>query len=253
MRWGALTLALGFLLGACGNSLGPGEEGRVRVAFQVASSNGSGDPLVINGSNGTLRITDIRLIVNEFELEAVGVNCPGVADTDDDEADCEEFEAPPAFVQLALNGDSKVVVSTPVPAGAYQSLEFEVEDVDVDEPDDNGNAIQTVAAAVHAAFPNWPDEASMVVVGTFTPTGGQPIPFTVFFEAELEIEKDFNPPFVVDQNNEIITVELDPSLWFRRFDGTVLNLSAFDFATTHQVLDFEAELDNGFFKVEVDD
>ncbi|HEV8600791.1 MAG TPA: hypothetical protein VGQ69_15625 [Gemmatimonadales bacterium] len=237
-------------LAACSNSLAPGDQARVNIAFRVLpSANSLSGPLVISGSNGTLTITDISLIVNEFELEGDEDACEAQGSDDD----CEEFEAPAAFVRLPLDGDRLVTVSTLVPAGTYHSLEFEVEDVDLDEPDDDAGDISSVAAAVRAAFPNWPDEASMVVVGSFTPTGGQPVPFTVFFEAEIEIEKNFTPPLVVDQGNETITIELDPAVWFRRFDGTVLDLSAFDFLRTGDVVEFEAELENGFQTIEFDD
>jgi len=252
MRIGG-TLTAGVLLTAltaCSGPLAPGEQGRVNIAFRVLSSaNSQSGPLVITGSNGTLSITDISLIVNEFELEVDEDACE--AQGSDDE--CEEFEAPAAFVRLPLDGDQLVTVSTLVPAGTYHGIEFEVEDVELDESDDDAGELGSVAAAVRAAFPNWPDEASMVVVGTFTPTGGQPVPFTVFFDAEIEIEKSFTPPLVVDQNNETVTLELDPAVWFRRFDGTVLDLSAFDFGQTGDILEFEAELENGFQTIDFDD
>lgn len=246
-----LTAALfsGFLA-ACSNTLGPGESGRVGIGFRLASTASvNGGELVITGTNGTLRITDISFIVNEFELEAQEDACQSPGDDE-----CEEFEAPPRFVRLQLGNGNVVAVSQEVPAGTYTELEFEVEDVDLDEADDDASAIAAVAGAVQAAFPNWPDEASLVVVGTFTPTGStQAVPFTVFFDAEIEIEKDLVPPLVVDTQNELVTIELDPSLWFRRFDGSVMDLSAFDFVRTGDVLEFEAELESGFQKIEFDD
>jgi hypothetical protein len=39
-------------------------------------------------------------------------------------------------------------------------------------------------------------------------------------------------------------------VWFRRFDGTVMDLSIFDFVRTGIVLEFAAELENGFQKIE---
>ena len=249
MPLGRMLTAVALLAGlaACSDSLGPNEQGRVQVAFRVLSQSGNGGgPLVISGSNGTLTITDISLIVNEFELEVDEDACE-VEGAEDEE--CEEFEAPAAFVRLPLDGDALVAVSTMVPAGTYHSVEFEVEDIDLDESDDDAGDINVITTAVRAAFPNWPDEASMVVVGSFTPTGGQPIPFTVFFDAEIEIEKNFVPALVVDQSNETVTIELDPSVWFKRFDGTVLNLSALN----GQVVEFEAELEDGFQEIEFDD
>ena len=243
-----LAVALGG--GACSDPLAPGDQGRVGIRFRTASlAEVNGGELVITGSNGTLRITDISFIVNEFELEADEDACQGQGSNDG----CEEFEAPPVFARLPLDGDNLVTVTTMVPAGTYHELEFEVEDIDLDDDDEEAGEIGAVAATVRAAFPNWPDEASMVVVGTFTPTGGQPVPFTVFFDAEIGIEKALVPPLVVNEANQTVTIELDPSVWFRRFDGTVLNLSAFDFAVTGELLEFEAELKDGFQEIEFDD
>lgn len=241
---------LSIFMVACSNTLGPGEESRVSIGFQLASAVSAGNgELVITGTNGVLRITNISFIVNEFELEARDDACAAPGDDD-----CEEFEAPPSFVRLPLGDGNLVAVSQAVPAGTFTELEFEVENLDMDEDDDDAGAIAAVASAVRAAFPNWPNKASMVVVGTFTPTGSaQALPFTVFFDAEIEIEKDLVPPLVVDRENEIVTVQLDPTVWFRRFDGTVMDLSAFDFVRTGIVLEFEAELENGFQKIEFDD
>jgi len=238
-------------LWGCSDPLAPGDQGRVGIRFRTLESAGAviGQDLVITGSNGTLRITDISFIVNEFELEADEEAC----EDQGSDSGCEEFEAPPVFVGLPLDGDNLVAVTAAVPAGTYHELEFEVEDIDLDDDDEEANDIGTVAAAARAAFPNWPDGASMVVVGTFTPTGGQPVPFTVFFDAEIKIEKALVPPLVVDAQNETVTIQLDPGVWFRRSDGTVMDLSAFDFATTGDLLEFEAELEDGFPKVELDD
>ena len=243
-------LAAGLLstfLVACSNTLGPGEESRVDIGFQLAPTvSASNGELVITGTNGTLSITNISFIVNGFELEAQDDACATPGDDG-----CEEFEAPPSFVRLSLGDGNVVVVSQAVPPGTFTELEFEVENLDMDEDDEDTGAI---TSAVRAAFPNWPNKASMVVVGTFTPTGStQALPFTVFFDAEIEIEKDLVPPLVVDQQNETVTVQLDPSVWFRRFDGTVMDLSAFDFVRTGIVLEFEAELEDGFQKIEFDD
>ena len=92
----------------------------------------------------------------------------------------------------------------------------------------------------------------MVVVGTFTPTGGQPVSFTTFFEAEIKIEKEFNPALVIDDTNKAVTVEMDPSKWF--LVGTnVINLAASGFGRTGKVVEFEAEMEDGFTKIEFDD
>ena len=254
-----------FALSACDDLSGSEGSAKIAIRFATASGtasvsraslslSGSGsaaDQLAVTGSNGTLTITDLRFILSEFELERAEGECDRSEDDDDDA--CETFETPPAFIDLPLGAGAVIAAAQEVPAGRYEELKFEAEDIDFDdEDDDRGGAIRALAQNVRAAFPNWPKDASMVVVGTFAPTGGQPVPFTAFFEAEIKVEKEFDPPLVVDDANRTVTVEVNPSAWFVS-GGRVIDLRAFDFATTRKVIEFEATMKDGFTKVELDD
>lgn len=260
--WSAVLVP--FALSGCDNPAGSGASGNVAVRFATSSPSsstsraslsvsGSGaEELVVSGSNGTLTITDVRFIVSEFKLERAEGECDGLEG--DAEDACEKFEAPPAFIDLPLSAGAVIAATQEVPAGRYEELKFEAEDIDFDEEEDDekGAAIRTLAQSVRAEFPDWPEDASMIVVGTFTPTGGQPVAFTTFFEAEIKVEKEFDPALVIDDANKAVTVEVDPSAWFLSGD-TVIDLSAFDFARTGQVVEFEAKMDDGFTKIELDD
>ncbi|MCI0432601.1 MAG: hypothetical protein L0271_02980 [Gemmatimonadetes bacterium] len=258
---GAGCVAL--LLPAC-DAMGPEGGGRIDIRFTTTAAtsgatlgvHASTDELVIAGSNGTLTITQIALIVSEFELEREEDACESSRELDDDEDDeCEEFKAGPFFVDLPLDG-AVSVVSQEVPAGSYTELEFEVEDLELDDDeddDDDGRGTADVLARIRAAgFDDWPEKASMVVVGTFTPVAGAPRPFTTFFEAEIEIEMDLQPPLIVAEDALTVDVEIVPAMWFRTFANSVVDLSAFDFATTGKILEFEAKLENGFQRIEFD-
>lgn len=84
----------------------------------------------ITGTNGLLDITDIRVIVEEFELEPVEVpDC----DVEPEPAACEDFEARYFFIDVPLTGAPVTVVQQDIPAGLYDELEFEVDDVEVDD------------------------------------------------------------------------------------------------------------------------
>lgn len=259
----ALAALVPFALSACESPAGSAAGGNVALRFpttSLASAGGAAfsvsaagtDRLVVSGTNGTLAITDVRFILNEFKLERAEGACEGLKD--DEEDACEKFEAPPAFIDLPLGLGATVVASQEVPAGTYTELKFEAEDIDLDEEDDDreGAAIRALAQTVRAAFPAWPEDASMVVVGTFTPTGGQPVAFTTFFEAEIKVEKEFNPALVIDDTNRAVTVEVNPGAWFLSA-GQVVDLAAFDFARTGKVVELEAKMENGFSKVEFDD
>ena len=83
----------------------------------------------------------------------------------------------------------------------------------------------------------------MVVIGTFTPTDGDPVDFATYFEAEIEVELEFATPLTVpDDSNEGIVVALHPELWFARSDGTVRDLSQLQ----DELVEFELELEDGF-------
>ena len=124
-----------------------------------------------------------------------------------------------------------------------------IDDLEVDD-DEAGDAslIASLFTQVRAVFPDWPEKASMVVVGSFTPTGGTAVKFRVYFEAEIEVEFDLIPPLEVTEEglSHSILIELSPDRWFLRGGGTVMDLSQFDFPTTGQLIDFELEIEDGF-------
>lgn len=209
--------------------------------------------LTIEGTNGSLLIDEISMIVAEFELDRDDdiVDCDAAADEDA----CEEFEGPPAFIELPLETGAVTVANAAIPDGTYDEFEFEVEDIDIDEDDEDAALIAAVAAEALAAYPEWPEEATMVVRGTFTPTGGAPVAFTAFFDAEIKVELDLVPPLTIagGAGDGTLTVQLVPQEWFRNGDGTVVDLSEWDFAATGEAADFELDIESNFEDgVEVD-
>lgn len=217
----------------------------------------------VDGTNGTLVIDRTVLIVSEFELEGAPDACESVED-DEDHDDCEEFEADPFVLDLALDGSEVGILTGGVTAGVYTEMELEVEDMEVDDDDDEeeeATAIMTQLAALeHEGTPLsdfWPRGASMMVTGTFTPSdpAQDPRPFLIFVDAEVEIEHTFAEPLVVEEGGEAeITLVLDPALWFVRPDGTVTDLSQWDWAGSgDDLLELEFELEDGFVEFEVED
>ena len=255
----AAVAALGMV--ACDDTTGPDQGAQVAVAFSAGGSStaaaraesgwmGTRD-VSMGGTNGTLVLEELRIIVAEFELERLN---------DDDCVDgndaCEEFEAAPAFVNVPLDAGEAVAVTAFVEPDTYDELEFEIEDLDDDEEDPvKAQQIEALLAQIRAEFPDWPREASMLAIGTFTPTGGEPVPFRVYFEAEVEIEMDLLPPVTVtdDGSGATFTVNIDPALWFTRSDGSVMNLAVLDYDATGSVVEFEVEMENGFTEIEFDD
>ncbi len=253
----AVVLVAGLALAGCGDDGGPTAAAPVSIRFSAGAATGAfrlfggGGPteLVITGTNGTLRITDIRVIVDEFELERTEtVDC----DIEPEPPGCADFEQRFLFVDVPVVGEQPVTVATSaIPAGTYEGLEFEVEDLetDADDPEDAADAAlaQALLTTIRQTFPDWPAKASMVVVGTFTPTGGTARAFRVYFEAEIEVELPFLTPLaVVEGVSESFRIELSPQLWFRNADGTVRDLSQDDFTATGRLVQFELEIEGGF-------
>lgn len=209
------------------------------------------DSLVLEGSNGTLRIDDIRFIVEKFKLEA--------ADTDNEsvEVEPEEFEAEAFWVDLPLGEDTLSLGNSAIQAGLYEELEFEVKDLDFDDEEEEGEESEQAALAdsIRMVFPDWPDEASMVITGSFTPSDGDLQLFKVFAEAEIEIEREFEPPLEVIEDNvqQVISVQINPTQWLQQEDGSVFDLSQYDWDEHGELLEFEAKFKEGVEEIEVDE
>jgi len=273
------TLGLMALV-ACGDSTGVGLGEDVTLSFRVANGAPAaassaalvgpaavaGPPMVLSGSNGTLTLDEIRIIINEVELKLADDSCgtsgsSGDDSGDDDSSDsgerCGEFEVGPRFLDLPLNGDPVQAMTATIQPGVYDELEFEIEDLEDDETDaTEAAAIAEVRAQILAEFPDWPRKASALVVGSFQPTDGDPIDFRVYVEAEVEIEMDLVPSLVVDDagtSSRDVTVDVSPSAWFMNPDGTVVELQLFDYDATGELLEFEVEMEQGFTEIEFDD
>lgn len=255
MKRALLLLAALPVMWGCADSTGPTEPANVAVRFtanadasvsaSLAPMNATGDhvastgAITLAGSNGTLVVEDIRLIVSKLELERSGIECE--AEEDDD--NCEKFEGGPFLVNL-LDGTAEEVVTAIVPAGAYEEFEFKVEDLELDDDEDDESdsaALEALLGQMRQSYPEFPGNASAVVHGTFD---GQP--FTVYLDAEVEVEREFAVPFRVPEDGAIL-VNLDPGSWFMA-GGEVVDLVALDGET----IEFEAEFESGV-EIEFDD
>lgn len=270
-KWlaGFLTLAV---VSGCADGTGvPGPQ-QVSLGFRVTgpagptarSSTGpaqaggpasvAGPPMVLTGTNGTLRLDEIRIVINEVELKRADPSCDSVEVSG---SDCGEFEAPPRFLDIPLDGQPIEAVTALIPPGTYKELDFEIEDLEDDESDPTEAAlVAAVRAEILAVIPDWPRKASAMVAGAFTPNGGPPNDFRVFLEAEIEIEFELVPNLVVDDAGAAsrqLTVDVAPHIWFTRPDGSVLDLSLYDYDATQDLLEFEVEMEGGFIEVEIED
>lgn len=255
---------------ACSDGTGVDGAQNVSLNFQVtgpsplASSGPSrasagpsmiaGPPLVLSGTNGTLTIDEIRVIINEVELKPADGMCDDIENSISD--DCPEFEAPPRFLDLPLDGQPITAVTALIPPGTYKELDFEIEDLEDDEEDAaQAAAIEAVRLQILNVIPDWPRKASTLVVGTFAPVGGGSIDFRVFLDAEIEIERELLPNLVVADDgvaSRDLTVDVRLDIWFGNPDGSVLELNQWDYDTTGLLLEIEVEMEDGFSEVEIE-
>ncbi len=255
----SLAILAGLMLAGCDSDSADvtTETADVSVNFKLLQPrNTKAADGTISGVNGTIELEDLRVIVAEFELEAEDGSCDQPTLDDDD---CPQFESDPFFFQLPLDAAEVTVASGLIPFGTYDSFEFEVEDLEDDPEDDDFIPSQELLNQIRETeeFADWPDKASMIVVGSFTPDGSStPEPFRVYAEAEVEVEISLSPPLVIDSETTdyALNIYVSPSDWLTRPDGSVIDLREFDFeATGGQLLEFEVEFQNGFKEVEIED
>lgn len=259
-RWISFAPVVALALAGCeGAPVPSGGEASVQVRFSAAgasrtlkpaagaaSTQEDGEALRIEGSNGVLTLKDVRLILDELRLSPGDEDCPLPGGVGDEDLSC-RFASGPFFLDLPLGGEAARVIEDYMPAGAYGDVGFRVGETEEGGPeDDRGDGF--LAREVRSVFPEWPDHASLMLEGAFAPVRGTPRTFRVFIEADSRIVMKLDPPLVVAGEGPpgVVTVETRPDRWLKRLDGSILELSLYDFGRTGAVLEFDLELGRGF-------
>lgn len=152
-----------------------------------------------NLQNGTLEITEIKLFIDEMELESV-------------EEDSLDFEAEEFIVNLPLGGSPFIITEKEIPNGFYDEFELETE-----RPDDDSNINDS-------DFSDETGRYSVVVRGLWD---GEEFIYRSSEDFELELE--MNPPLeVTEENGFMLMVEVDINSWFQSNSGTTLNPNLYE-------------------------
>lgn len=257
----ALTSMLILSAAACGDGIGPEAPAEVTLSFVAAAADealapspaaepatGSFGAVDAVGTNRTLTIDEIQIVVDEFKLERDEGACEAEA-----AEECATFETAPYFLDLPLDGVPIDIATSPVADGSYTYLKLETKDLASSAGDDEAE-IESLGEQVLTAYPDWPESASLRVAGSFDAgDGSDPRPFIVYLHAEVKVEMSFDPPLTLSSEDDVgVVVEVDPLAWFTQEDGTVTDLSVYDFEETGDVVDFEAKMAEGFTKIELD-
>jgi hypothetical protein len=220
----ACALGASTLLGACGDSSGPGNGSGTNLSIAVATLTsssagriaGSGAPTVslerhVTSPGGTHTLVITSAAVSLSRLELATVDSAGCADDDHPEHDddrCHELETGPTLVDLPTDNSVVSVLSLQLPAGTYRALEAKIRPV---RTDDNGGSAFLTA---HPEFAN----ASVRVEGTFDGT-----PFTYTGSPNASLELRFDPPITVGSTATTVTVHVSIDRWFADGSGNLVD------------------------------
>lgn len=118
-------------------------------------------------------------------------------------------------VPLDLDGDAVLAVDTDAPAGTYKELELSIDKL---EP---GNPMEVPLIDAHPALEN----ASILVEGTVTRDGVER-PFSIAYDADIDLELDLAPPLVIETGADRVTtfsLVIELSGWFLGDSGALLD------------------------------
>lgn len=190
----------------------------VKMKLATSSSTTAAKQLASTPSTQSIdSLTEVKFLVEELELESA---------MDEDSLD---FEVKNRVVDFPLDGSEFEITDGNVPVGVYDEFEMEIEyddDANIDDPDfikESGN--------------DEDDGYSVVIKGIYY---GEE--FTYKSDEDFELELDLNPPLeVTDTSSPSITVNIDPSGWFKDDSGN--DLDPRDSANREQI---DENIENSF-------
>lgn len=190
-----LVILAGLIAVACDstNSI-PGEDASLQLQMQVQAPAMTAKQFAGNQEAADLTITEVKLYIDEMELESV-------------ENDSLDFEIEDFIVNLPLDGTPLTITEQQLPQGIYDEFELEIEKADDD---------------ITVSDSDFRDETgtySMVVKGTYN---GEDFTFRSAEDFELELE--LNPPLELGESeSSTLVIAVDVSSWFTGSSGEILD------------------------------
>lgn len=211
-RFAFLFVLAVVLAAGCGG--GSSDSSSTRLSFLVpdASTRVNGAALTSGDASGNTLVYDsVEIVLREVEFEREdGDDESDECDASDGEDDdCEEVEIGPLLVRLTLDGSIQTVVTSDVPEGRYEEVEFELHEVSSDDDQDAD------FVAEHPEF----NHISVRVRGTYNQST-----FTFTSDVSAEQELEFEPPLEVAEGEPAnVTITVDVNSWFRDGSGTLID------------------------------
>jgi hypothetical protein len=206
------------ILAACsdtGTSPNPGDG--ASLSFVVGDGSGisalrspsfSSEP----GTAHTLVLQHVEVVLARVRLRQKGVSNDSIRVCDQHPDACPEFRAGPVLLDLPLAGGVVTPFATPIPAGSYDRLLFNIFPPKGDD---------TTAVKFRGEH-NWPASGSIRVRGTYDGA-----PFDIFLNTVAEMRVLLDPPFTVAGTGATsalnVTVAVDANKWFRTETGQVID------------------------------
>lgn len=213
------------VLAAC-DAGGPSTQGQ--VSFSVATQPGTpasaaatsgASETFTDGSNNTLVITQVQLVLREIELKRVETT---TSCGDSGQGGCEELELGPTLLDLPLGAGAAHSFTVAVDSGSYNEVEFQIH-----QPSD-GDASDAAFIQAHPDFAG----VSIQVDGTFN---GVAFSYRSGLSAEEEI--GLNPPLVLAESGTTdLTLMVDLDRWFRDGAGLLIDPATANVGLANQSL-----------------
>ncbi len=206
-----MLLATGLFWAGCDSSTEPGTDGTLSLSA-MHSVLPAGTTRILGKSTGTvaeLTVTRARFVLRDIKFKSVG-------------EDSLNFKTAPFVLDLNLAGASQTVSSVPAKFGEYRRIEFDVHRVE--QP-----IIAGLPADQQAQFADFlaGERYSIIIEGTYTPTGGTPAAFVYRSKVDAKQKLDLDPPLIIDEGStEVNTTMLISSAdWFRNQQGDLVDPS----------------------------
>ena len=200
-----ILLALALTGSACSDPSGPEGDGAVEVrafARGLAAESGTDGGEVLS-----IEIDRVYLVLGRLKLETAG---DGTVDFVDERS---------IVVELGAGDEAVLAVAADVPPGTYKELELAIDKLERGHPIEQ-SLIQT--------YPGL-DDASLLVEGTVTRTGGGAESFTFAADLDIDLEVAFTPALTVDSSEPpvaLLSLVLDASGWFNSPSGVLVDPTA---------------------------